>query len=358
MQFYYHTRLARVGDAPDGSERERGGEVRVHAVRADDDPRRHRERPLRAIGGRKSVDVHGTAVDEETGLYFYRARSYGPSAGRFLQRDPLRYKDGPCCYEYARSGPPVRVDPEGARSVQVTGGWIRHQKQKSKYHLYVAKLTFGIDERRGKDSEGNPLWIRQIAVVSVWVEKDGSTIYYTYMVTEYFRLNPNHTGHAIAPDKHDPWEIYIPKQWKGRYDSIRIVVWGHLSVGTVTDPSGEKNKHTNRNHVVASSDWLSNPNEISDHYKPAVDLLRDNTKRWKRTQFNEDPSYGSYTYYYEFRWARGSGKPCGEVRGEAFGSHELKRNKKFPFQTGTTTPPPSDGLARPSSGTAPGSSRD
>jgi RHS repeat-associated protein len=36
----------------------------------------------------------GRQVDEETGVYFYRARYYDPLKDRFLQRDPLEYVDG------------------------------------------------------------------------------------------------------------------------------------------------------------------------------------------------------------------------------------------------------------------------
>jgi len=48
----------------------------------------------------------GRQFDEETGIYFYRARYYDPGKGRFLQRDPLGYVDGMNLYEYV-SGNPV-----------------------------------------------------------------------------------------------------------------------------------------------------------------------------------------------------------------------------------------------------------
>ncbi|MFN3233155.1 MAG: RHS repeat-associated core domain-containing protein [Alphaproteobacteria bacterium] len=36
----------------------------------------------------------GRRLDEETGLYYYRARYYSPALGRFLQTDPIGYADG------------------------------------------------------------------------------------------------------------------------------------------------------------------------------------------------------------------------------------------------------------------------
>ncbi len=58
----------------------------------------------------------GRFADEETGLYYYRARAYDPATGRFLQRDPLGYGPGPNLYEYSLSAPANFVDPLGLLS--------------------------------------------------------------------------------------------------------------------------------------------------------------------------------------------------------------------------------------------------
>jgi RHS repeat-associated protein len=55
----------------------------------------------------------GRFFDEETGLYYYRARAYDPAMGRFLQRDPLGYGPAPSVHEYVRSSPSGRTDPLG-----------------------------------------------------------------------------------------------------------------------------------------------------------------------------------------------------------------------------------------------------
>ena len=57
----------------------------------------------------------GRFSDEETGLYYYRARYYSSETGRFLQRDPLGYRPGRNLYEYVRSAPSVFVDPLGLK---------------------------------------------------------------------------------------------------------------------------------------------------------------------------------------------------------------------------------------------------
>jgi RHS repeat-associated protein len=45
--------------------------------------------------------------------YHYRARTYNPTLGRFLQRDPLDYIDSMNLYEYVASRPTVATDPFG-----------------------------------------------------------------------------------------------------------------------------------------------------------------------------------------------------------------------------------------------------
>lgn len=42
----------------------------------------------------------GRFNDEETGLYYYRARYYDPETGRFVQRDPAGYSEGPNLFQY------------------------------------------------------------------------------------------------------------------------------------------------------------------------------------------------------------------------------------------------------------------
>jgi RHS repeat-associated protein len=57
----------------------------------------------------------GRQLDEETGLYYYRARYYDCVKGRFLQRDPLGYVDGMNLYEYVKGNPINGLDPDGTQ---------------------------------------------------------------------------------------------------------------------------------------------------------------------------------------------------------------------------------------------------
>jgi len=59
----------------------------------------------------------GREFDTETNLYFYRARYYDPSTGRFLSEDPVRFKSGTInFYAYADGDPTTLNDPSGLRA--------------------------------------------------------------------------------------------------------------------------------------------------------------------------------------------------------------------------------------------------
>jgi RHS repeat-associated protein len=49
----------------------------------------------------------------EVGLYYYKARFYSPTLGRFMQSDPIGYKDGINWYAYVDDDPINRKDPTG-----------------------------------------------------------------------------------------------------------------------------------------------------------------------------------------------------------------------------------------------------
>jgi RHS repeat-associated protein len=67
----------------------------------------------------------GRELDSETDLYYYRARYYDPSTGRFLSEDPVRLGDGgPSLYRYVRNNPVNLVDPSGAQEATAAGAAV------------------------------------------------------------------------------------------------------------------------------------------------------------------------------------------------------------------------------------------
>jgi RHS repeat-associated protein len=70
----------------------------------------------------------GQRLDPHTGLYDYKAREYSPGLGRFLQPDPVGYKDDLNLYAYVKDDPIDHTDPTGKwlwpweKPITVVGG--------------------------------------------------------------------------------------------------------------------------------------------------------------------------------------------------------------------------------------------
>jgi RHS repeat-associated protein len=65
----------------------------------------------------------GQAWLKEIGLNYYKARMYSPKLGRFLQTDPIFYKDDMNLYAYVGNNPTNNLDPLGLQISPVNDNW-------------------------------------------------------------------------------------------------------------------------------------------------------------------------------------------------------------------------------------------
>jgi RHS repeat-associated protein len=65
-------------------------------------------------------ETAGSAA-QPSGLYYYRARTYSPTWGRFLQTDPIGYAAGSNLYAYVNNDPLNNTDPDGTCGTLCTG---------------------------------------------------------------------------------------------------------------------------------------------------------------------------------------------------------------------------------------------
>ncbi len=68
-----------------------------------------------AMADTENLMYTGKDLDEDTGLYYFNARWYDPTVGRFISEDPARF--GANWYRYAASNPLKYFDPTGLNEV-------------------------------------------------------------------------------------------------------------------------------------------------------------------------------------------------------------------------------------------------
>jgi RHS repeat-associated protein len=112
------------------------------------------ERTVEGSGnGRSTIGLTtaftGRALDEETGLYYFRNRMYSGKEGRFVSRDPMGYMDGQNLYRGYFV--PSAVDPNGEKIVFVENSSQNSEDRERSALLMERMLTRIMNSKNASD---------------------------------------------------------------------------------------------------------------------------------------------------------------------------------------------------------------
>ena len=176
----------------------------------------------------------GENYDEETGLYYLRARYYDPSIGRFLSEDPAQ--DGLNWYVYCGNNPVMRIDSTG-NSWEYYDSYLTEEQRGviNTYtnYYYSAGVNDTIDVGNGVTVNAKEYWHMQAMNVRDELF-DARFLLYAQKDFEYFGINEYNFRTKLGYNEDNA----SLKQAKYEYAL-------GLYIATVMNPNGDQNRVRN-----------------------------------------------------------------------------------------------------------------